>query len=442
MPRNDPSSVSATVAAYEADRVLDPWLKGRPVGRPGDAPSTPTSIAAAGGSLFDATHRTPFALLRSSAVDANIAAMARFCIDRSLTLAPHAKTSMSPQLVGAQLAAGAWAVTAALPSQVERLWDFGVGRVLLANEVADPNAMRQLGARLDVGSERELLCFIDSTDGVALAERGLADVDTSAAVGVLVDVGHPGGRTGTRSLEQTVAVARAVDAAPHLRLAGIGGYEGTIGNVRDEPTRHRVDHYLHSLGATLDAVIGLGLVAAAQPVVSAGGSIWFDRVAAVLGPLAADGTARVVLRSGCYVSHDHGLYARAAPTNVDDPAVPAFRPALEVWARVVSRPEPRLALVDAGRRDLSHDAGLPLPLAARRPDGTRPHGTEVTIEEATVTGLSDQHAFLSLSPGSTLSVGDLVSLGISHPCTTFDRWPLLLRVDDHDAVLGVVRTYF
>ena len=437
MPPTEPHSAGAVVADYESDCSLDPWLKGLPTQQPMNASPTPASIAAAGRHLFDGPVRTPFAVVRASAVEANIAEMARFCTERSLSLAPHAKTSMSPQLVGAQLSAGAWAATAALPAQAERLWDFGVSRVLLANEVADPAAMRRLGACLDADPHRALLCFVDSRDGVAMAEGGLAAGDTSATVDVLVDVGHAGGRTGARSRAEVEAVAQAVAAAPHLRLAGIGGYEGSIGVARDDATRRQVDRYLTELRAELKHLLALGLVDVAEPVVSAGGSLWYDRVAAVLGPLAIDDVARVVLRSGCYVTHDHGMYARSAPTTTEGEGLPRFRPALEVWARVVSRPEPGLALVDAGRRDLSHDAGLPRPLAARRPDGS-----EVALGAAAVAGLSDQHANVSLPPGSDLAVGDLVGLGISHPCTTFDRWPLLLRVDDHDDVVGVVRTYF
>jgi len=439
MPTSEPTSPGAVVADYESARSLDPWLKGLPTRQPRDPSPTPTSIAASGGHLFDIAVRTPFAVLRSSAVTTNIEEMARFCAEHSLSLAPHAKTTMSPQLVGEQLSAGAWAATAALPVQVERLWDFGVGRVLLANEVADPTAMGRLGAGLDADRRRALLCFVDSPAGVALAENGLRDAATTVPVEVLVDVGHAHGRTGARSREQVVDVARAVARAPHLRLTGVGGYEGTISSVRDDTSTQQVDRYLTTLRETLAELLAMGLVDTAHPVVSAGGSIWFDRVAAVLGPLAVDGTTRVVTRSGCYVTHDHGMYADAAPRRGadSDSMLPTFRPALEVWARVVSRPEPGLAIVDAGRRDLSHDAGLPRPLTARRPDGR-----QVDLGTATVGSLSDQHAFVTVAAQSTLAVGDLVGLGISHPCTTFDRWPLLLRVDDDDRVVGVVRTYF
>jgi D-serine dehydratase len=118
-----------------------------------------------------------------------------------------------------------------------------------------------------------------------------------------------------------------------------------------------------------------------------------------------------------------------------------FRPAVSVWGRVLSRPEPGLVLLDAGRRDLSHDAGLPVPISAHRP--TRP-GSAIDLHTAgaSVTGLSDQHTFVQLPEALDVQMGDLVRLGISHPCTTLDRWPVLLLVDNHHTVVGAVRTQF
>src|SRR5207248_801643 len=154
-----------------------------------------------------------------------------------------------------------------------------------------------------------------------------------------------------------------------------------------------------------------------RPIVSAGGSLFFDRVVAVLGSWARQSGAEVVLRSGCYLIHDHGLYATGTPAASGIEDAPALTAALSVWARVISQPEPGLALLDAGRRDLSHDSGLPVPLQRVR-DGV---STELGGGEITVVALSDQHAFMRYPNELDMRVGDLVRLGISHPCTTLDR---------------------
>ena len=66
---------------------------------------------------------------------------------------------------------------------------------------------------------------------------------------------------------------------------------------------------------------------------------------------------RTIIRSGCYLTHDDGLYARTSPLAGDR----GLLPALQVWAQVVSRPEPDLALLTMGRRDVSFDQDIPVP---------------------------------------------------------------------------------
>jgi D-serine deaminase-like pyridoxal phosphate-dependent protein len=108
-----------------------------------------------------------------------------------------------------------------------------------------------------------------------------------------------------------------------------------------------------------------------------------------------------------------------------------------VFSRVVSRPEPGLALLDAGKRDVPSDVDLPLVLQTS--DGR-------ALPGARVVALNDQHARLELPPELELAVGEVVLLGISHPCTAFDRWRLLPEVeharDREPRVVGFVATVF
>ena len=78
-----------------------------------------------------------------------------------------------------------------------------------------------------------------------------------------------------------------------------------------------------------------------------------------------------------------------------------------------------------------------MPLRARRRDGGA-----ARLADAKVTGLNDQHAYLRLDPGTALAPGDLVCLGISHPCTTLDKWRLIAVLDDEDNVIETVHTFF
>jgi D-serine deaminase-like pyridoxal phosphate-dependent protein len=244
----------------------------------------------------------------------------------------------------------------------------------------------------------------------------------------------PDGAAAGEPQGEALAVARRVAAAPGLRLAGAAGYEGLAAD-RDEAALAHVTAFLAELRDLADALVGERLVGD-EPIVTAGGSLYFDAVVDVLGGWCADHGARLVLRSGCYLIHDHGVYAVGTPARHGVADAPALRPALSVWARVVSQPEPGLALLDAGRRDLSHDAGLPVPLERWR------EGQPLPLDDARISALSDQHAFLAWSGDLDVREGDLVRLGISHPCTTLDRWRLLLRTDERYDVLGAVETAF
>jgi D-serine deaminase-like pyridoxal phosphate-dependent protein len=378
---------------------------------------------------------TPVATVSMDAVRANAATMRDWCAAHGVSLAPHAKTTLSPELIQVQREHDVWALTAALPRQVELLWQQGMPRVILANEVTDPAAIRWLGSRLAEEESLELFLYADSAANVAILDSAMQDVAGTRPLDVLIELGHEGGRSGARSVAEAVAVAEAVIAAPRLRLAGIALFEGTLGAHRTDETVARVDDFLEHLADLLAALSGR--FEHPEPLVTAGGSHFFDRVVAVLSEPAREHGARLVLRSGCYLVHDHGIYGTGTPSATGVRDAPTFRAALNVWARVISCPEPGLALLDAGRRDVSFDAGFPIPLERSRGDD------RLDLEHAArIDALGDQHAFLRFERHVDVVPGDLIRLGISHPCSTFDRWNLMLVVDAGDTVVGTIRTEF
>jgi D-serine deaminase-like pyridoxal phosphate-dependent protein len=403
-------------------------------------PVTAARLAQDRPSLFDPELAMPVMVLREADLAHNIAAMAGYCADAGVRLAPHGKTTMAPQLFARQLEAGAWGICAANLSQVRLYREFGVARVLVANEVADPAAVGWLAAEMAADPGFDCYVYADSPDGVRLLEDGLRDGGGDRRpLPVLVELGQPGGRGGCRSVGEALAVASAVTASPVLRLAGVAGYEGSIGHDREPATLAAVAGFCRELRALAGL---LPPVPAGQDdyLVTVGGSAFFDVVVDEL--TAEDGsgpTPPVVLRSGAYVSHDHGFYARLSPGVQPGGAGrgPALRPALEVWTRVLSAPEPGLAIADAGRREAPVDQGPPVPLRVRRPGGETADATGMRVAR-----LDDEHAYLRVPPGNPLRPGDLVCLGISHPCTAFDKWPLIPVVDEAYRIVDVVRTFF
>ncbi|HEY7223802.1 MAG TPA: alanine racemase [Micromonosporaceae bacterium] len=381
-----------------------------------DQAVTAAEFAAARHDLFGGPFTWPVMVARRSAIEANIAQMARYCAAHDVDLAPHGKTTMSPALFAAQLAAGAWGITVATANQALAAFQFGVPRVLLANELLDARALRWLARQ-----GRDLLCYVDSSAGVDVLAAALRD---GGRVRVLVELGYAGGRTGCRSVAEAERVAAAAAGVPGVEVAGVAGFEGML------PDGEQVAAFLATIAQAAARIAPL----CPYPVIlSAGGSSYFDVVVDVLGPVARAHGGRLVLRSGATVTHDDGTYTATTPfTRVAHEG--SLTAALEVWAQVLSTPEPDLAILGAGKRDVPYDMGLPVPLTVRGADGSaRP------LNGSTVELLNDQHAYLR---GASVSPGDLVRLGISHPCTAFDKWRVIPIVDDSYHVVDVIDTYF
>jgi D-serine dehydratase len=398
---------------------------------------TSASLAARRPYLLGGEFMLPVLVLREAALEQNIAAMAGYCAAAGVGLAPHGKTTMAPQIIARQLAAGAWGMTAATIAQVQVYRAFGVPRVLIANELTDPGGIGWLAAELAADPGFECYAYVDSAAGVALLDGLLRAAGARRPLPVLVELGQPGGRAGARSTDEALAVARAAGSAGMLRLAGAAGFEGNISAGDAAATAAAVARFcreLRTLGDLLPAD-----PAGLPHLLSAGGSGYFDIVADELTAVRP-GRPRpeVLLRSGAYVTYDHGLYAAIGPGPARPGRTgPALVPALELWAPVLSRPEPGLAVASAGRRDTGFDHGLPVPLRIRHPDGR-----ETPAAGLHVTKLDDQHAYLNVPAGSPLAAGDLICLGISHPCTTFDKWRVIPVADEEYRVIDAVHTFF
>jgi len=424
------------------EQWLQPGIKGLPI----TAPLRQGAIGVQGWNVLHGDTSFPIGILKLPALQHNLAWMRDFCTRHGVLLAPHGKTTMCPQLFGAQLAHGAWGITLATVPQVQVAHRFGVRRVLLANQLVARSDLRALLQLLHDDPDFECIVLADALAGVARLAEEVAAHPLARPLQVLVELGLSGKRAGCRTPEEALTVARAIAGAPGLALAGFEGYEGLL--VSDDRAAD-----LRAVAAFVDQLCGLvleaddeGLFTGAAILVSAGGSAYFDLVAQGLTRLhGVSRPLQPILRSGSYVSSDHGMYFEALAeldAREGRPAGEGLQPALEIWSVVQSRPEADLAILGMGKRDASHDSGLPLPLMMHRPGPGTPHALP---PGCSIVKLNDQHAYLRLPEGPVreqLAVGDLVGCGISHPCTTFDRWPLLLAVDDSYSVRGACNTFF
>ncbi|QOV35944.1 amino acid deaminase [Streptomyces ferrugineus] len=425
--------MSNEALARLAEERIDHRFKGLPPDADG---LTVAELSAQRRNLFTGGFATPVLALSAERLEHNLDLMETYAARHGLAFAPHGKTSMAPQLFQRQIEHGAWGITLAVPHQVRVARAYGIERVFLANELVDAAALRWIAGELAADPAFRLVCYVDSVRGVELMDAALRGAGATRPLDVVVELaGGEGARTGVRTEAECATVADAVAAVPTLRLVGVAGYEGEV----PQPNPERVHAYLRrlvALAADFDKAgrfAGLGLD---EIIVSAGGSAWFDAVADVFAEIPELSLPVLkLLRSGAYVSHDDGHYRKLTPFN-RVPQEGALEPAFRLWAQVVSRPSPEQAFVNAGKRDAAYDLDLPFAQVVRRDGAERP-ATGVSV-----TALSDQHAWLATTGEADLEVGDWLGMGLSHPCTSFDKWQLIPVTQADGTVVDYIRTYF
>ena len=421
--------------------LLDDRIRGVP---PGTDALPLDSVGAQHWHPAEGAMMLPVLTLDEAAFARNRDRMLRYAAQHGAKIAPHAKTPMAPELAAAMVDAGAWGTTVADIRQAAVMLRGALDRIIIANEVGGPSGARRLATLVRGSPKAEIFCFVDSVASVdALAAAWRAG--GVPPLRLLVEVGT--GRGGARDDATTTALIDAVAAAPELILAGVAAYEGAAAQPTPERTLVAVDALLGRAASLLRAVRAR-VGPAPRLVATAGGSVFFDRVVATLGPaVSADGRADLVLRSGAIFFSDHGVYERAMMSidardgfRLDDavtPAASAFAPVLRLWAEVLSRPEPGLAICGMGMRDVSYDLDLPRPLRLYR------NGLPVADGRGLgTTKLNDQHAFLAVEPTCDIRVGDIVEFGISHPCTCLHLYRVIFGVDAEGRVRHAYPTFF
>lgn len=428
-----------------------PLLDGRTKGLPAGAdPLTREGVAAARWNVLREDLPLPLAVLKESSLAHNSAWMRGFRKLTGVDIAPHGKTSMSPELYARQLADGAWGITVATVQQLRVCREHGIRRVVLANQLVGKQAIRYVLDELARDPQFEFCCLVDSVAGVeilanAARARSAEKGSGLRSLDVLLECGAMGARTGCRTLDEALAVARRIATArPALRLIGIEGFEGAIHHATPEATEARIAEFVAFIGQVAAACAAEKLIDADPIVLSAGGSAYFDLVTKL--PREFHGRkAKVLIRSGCYLTHDSDSYANAAARMRERmPEIASLgeglRDALEVWGYVQSLPEPGLAILTMGKRDVSYDQHLPFPRFAFRPGAdARPRALG---DGYSIVALNDQHAFMRIPADAALAVGDMIGSTIAHPCTTFDKWRFMPVVDDDYTVIDAITTYF
>ncbi|MEJ8855993.1 alanine racemase [Variovorax robiniae] len=427
------------------DTLTDPLLDNSFKGFPRTlAPMRRSEVAKAGWNVLAGDLPLPLAVLKREAIEHNVAWMQTQVRGWGIDLAPHGKTTMSPQLFRRQLDAGAWGMTVATVTQLAVAVAAGARRGLIANQVVSDQDLAGIQQMLHEHGDLHVVFLVDSLAQLDLIEAWSARHPDSLPFEVMIEIGVDNGRTGVRTHEQAIALAKRVRAGKAAKLVGIETYEGQGATGESGPDTDYTNILMDRVDAVARHCVANGLFETDEVLVSAGGSAIYDLVALRLKPTLGV-PVRGLLRSGCYLTHDNGTYQRfQKPLDARLGCAPgeSLRPAMEIWATVQSCNESNLAIVAMGKRDISFDLSMPTPLARAARGATVPTGVPASWE---ITALNDQHGYLRWSDADAALapvVGERIAFGISHPCTTFDKWHWMPVVENDYRVSDAVLMHF
>jgi len=433
------------------DLKLDAKTKGIPLA---DRQLRLAEVGKQGWNVLRGDLMLPVLVLREARMNANLRAMRDYAEHHGVVLAPHGKSTVCPQLYLDQMeTGGSWGITAATVQQASVVAATGIPNIIIANQVVSRANIEQLAALKRAYPRTAIYSLVDSVPTVEqLVTHGKPKIG-GLRFQVLLEVGYVGGRTGARSLEQAKDVLDAVLRHPDcLELAGIECYEGTINKPDADETIVAVDRFLDFAVAVLEHAKSIDAFKGRQEVLmTAGGSAYFDRVVAKFTAAHRGPGTRIALRGGSYLTYDHGFY-KVKLRNLDRrgglegpkghiTASQSFQPALELFAMVQSQHDTGVAILTMGIRDLPYDLGYPTPLRQYR-DGKKLLDVDVDASEYKIVNSNDQHCYLNFPVGADIRIGDVFACGISHPCTAFDKWDVLYRVDEEFNVTGALKTFF
>jgi len=410
------------------------------------APAASGEFTTAARSLFDGELTLPLAVLDQQKLTNNIRWMQQFADLAEVQLAPHGKTGMLPALFLQQIAEGARGITLATVPQAMVAAAHGVRRILLANQLVGRAEMQQVAKLQQNGIE--FYCLVDSVENLLQLEHFFSA--QSCTLNVLLEIGVAGGRSGVRSFTAALALAQQIKTCKAVQLAGVEFYEGVI-KAPDQSA---------AIGLFVQSCINFclelqqqQLFATAQILLSGAGSAFYDLVAGAFAAAALPENCIPLIRPGCYLFFDLGIYQQAQQDVLKRSTLACqvegdLHNALEVWAYVLSRPEPQLAIIGLGKRDMAFDAGLPLvsqhfravaASAQSQPEQRSPKAADPRMQ---ISKMMDQHALLQLPPDADLVVGDMLSFAGSHPCLTLDKWRYLAVLDEDNQVRRWYETFF
>src|SRR5262245_57689555 len=236
--------------------TLGPWLKDFP---PAASPCEPADVAARRWNLLAGDLPLPLAALDRDALARNIDWMQAYAREHGLDLAPHGKTTMSPELFARQLDAGAWGITFANVFQLRVGVAAGVRRALIANQLVQDVELAAVQSLYAQHQQLRVVFLVDSLQQLRRIDTWYGANAVTRPFEVLLEIGVPGGRTGVRAHDEALVLARALRRSSAVRLVGIECYEGLGATGESDRDREYAAALMQRLSAVAQACDREGL---------------------------------------------------------------------------------------------------------------------------------------------------------------------------------------
>lgn len=308
---------------------------------------------------------TPSLVIELDALEYNLDAVHTFFQQAPAKLRPMVSIHGCPSLAHKQLAAGGEVDGIAVMTlgQAEVFAAYGCRDITLVNTAVTPAKLRRLCALA-----RQVDITVVADHPVQLKRMAEAAKAAGITLRVLVQINHNAHQSGVSPSPDAVALARDIMNTPPLIFTGITALPVPAANGDAADVASVSRQQLHQLA---DARAALERESIDVQVVSAGETIIYEEAARF------DGVTEVIAGTYALMDAQYAAYW------------PHLKPAAHVLSTVTSRPEPGLAIADAGQKAVGIDLGLPQVAA--------PAGMETT-------GLSAEHCRLRLDESAQTAV--------------------------------------
>ena len=339
---------------------------------------------------------TPALILDLDRFESNLNKMAAYLRERGRGLRPHAKTHKCPEIARAQIQAGACGICTAKISEAEVFADQGIKGLLITTQVVGRHKIER-AVRLARAAPDTIFVVDDANNS-----RELSEAAEAAKLNLNVALDLYFGRTGITPGAPAVELAQKLAKMPRLKLQGIQAYSGQASHTvsfdkRREFSRQAMARAIETRHLLEKAGLEVGIL-------SAGSTGTYNIDAEI------DGITELQAGSFIFMDVDYWRIGGQSGEKYSD-----FESSLTVLATVVSRPEPKKAIVDAGLKAFSTDKPFP------------PESKDVKNLKYAFAG--DEHGRLDFSEADReFKVGDRLEFVIPHCDPTVNLYDRLYAV--------------